>query len=35
MARECVFIRALVYKWIRMLFRCWQERIGYDEIRYL
>jgi hypothetical protein len=30
-----VIIRALAYKWIRILFRCWQERIPYDEIRYL
>ena len=30
-----VIIRALAYKWIRILFRCWQERVTYDEIRYL
>ena len=30
-----VIIRALAYKWIRILFRCWQERVPYDEIRYL
>ena len=30
-----MIIRALAYKWIRILFRCWQERIPYDEIRYL
>ncbi len=30
-----VIIRALAYKWIRILFRCWQERTPYDEIRYL
>ena len=30
-----VIIRALAYKWIRILFRCWQERIPYDELRYL
>jgi transposase len=30
-----VIIRALAYKWVRILFRCWQERIPYDEIRYL
>jgi hypothetical protein len=28
-------IRALAYKWIRLLFRCWQERTPYDELRYL
>jgi transposase len=30
-----VIIRALAYKWIRILFRCWQERSPYDELRYL
>ena len=30
-----VIIRALAYKWIRILFRCWQERTPYDEVRYL
>ena len=30
-----VIIRALAYKWIRILFRCWHERIPYDEVRYL
>jgi transposase len=30
-----VIIRALAYKWIRILFRCWQQRIPYDELRYL
>jgi len=25
----------LAYKGIRILFRCWQERIPYDKIRYL
>jgi len=28
-------IRALAYKWIGILFRCWQERTPYDELRYL
>jgi transposase len=28
-------IRALAFKWIRILFRCWQDRIPYDESRYL
>lgn len=28
-------IRALAYKWLRILFRCWQNRQRYDEIRYL
>jgi transposase len=30
-----VIVRALAYKWIRILFRCWQEHTPYDEIRYL
>jgi transposase len=28
-------LRALAYKWIRILFRCWQERRPYDEQAYL
>jgi transposase len=28
-------VRALAYKWIRILFRCWQTRKHYDEDRYL
>jgi transposase len=28
-------IRALAFKWIRILFRCWQNRTPYDEARYL
>ena len=28
-------IRALAFKWIRILFRCWVDRIPYDESRYL
>lgn len=27
-------VRALAYKWIRILFRCWQDRTPYDESRY-
>jgi transposase len=30
-----VIIRALAYKWIRILFRCWQEPTPYEELRYL
>jgi hypothetical protein len=26
---------ALAFKWIRILFRCWQDRVAYDESRYL
>ncbi len=28
-------LRALAYKWIRILFRCWQTRARYDEHSYL
>jgi transposase len=28
-------IRALAFKWIRILWRCWQDRTPYDESRYL
>lgn len=27
--------RALAYKWIRIIFRCWQTRTPYDEVTYL
>ena len=28
-------VRALAYKWIRLLFRCWQNRVPYNEETYL
>jgi transposase len=28
-------VRALAFKWIRILFRCWQARTPYDELIYL
>jgi transposase len=28
-------VRAVAFKWLRILYRCWQERIAYDENRYL
>jgi transposase len=28
-------LRALAYKWIRILFRCWKERTPYDEDTYI
>ncbi len=28
-------IRALAFKWIRIMFRCWQTRTTYDELRYI
>lgn len=30
-----VALRALAFKWIRILYRCWQTRIPYDESTYL
>ena len=30
-----VILRSLAYKWIRIIFRCWQDRIPYDESRYI
>ena len=28
-------VRALAFKWIRILYRCWQTRTPYDEAKYL
>jgi hypothetical protein len=28
-------VRALAFKWIRILSRCWQDRTPYDESAYL
>ena len=28
-------LRALAFKWVRILWRCWQERTPYDEAKYL
>lgn len=28
-------VRALAYKWIRIVFRCWKDRVVYEEGRYL
>ena len=28
-------LRALAFKWIRVLWKCWQTRTPYDETRYL
>ena len=27
-------VRALAFKWIRIIWRCWQDRMPYDEARY-
>ena len=28
-------VRALAYKWIRILFRCWKDHVRYDEQKYM
>ncbi|MFN2454514.1 MAG: IS110 family transposase [Pyrinomonadaceae bacterium] len=28
-------VRALAFKWIRIIFRCWKSRTPYDEVKYL
>jgi hypothetical protein len=28
-------VRALAFKWIRIVFRCWEDRVAYDENKYL
>ena len=35
LARAFFWIVLAVVLWIRILFRCWQDRIAYDENRYL
>ncbi len=32
---HAVIMRALAFKWLRILWRCWQNRQPYDEARYL
>jgi hypothetical protein len=27
-------VRALAFKWIRVMYRCWMDRTPYDEARY-
>ena len=37
-AKGCTYqaaVRALAFKWIRILYRCWQTRTPYDEMAYL
>ena len=34
-ATHHVAVRALAFKWIRILYRCWKSRTLYDETRYL
>ena len=33
--RHHAAVRALAYKWMRIMFRCWKEGTTYDEVRYL
>jgi Transposase IS116/IS110/IS902 family len=28
-------VRALAFKWLRIVFRCWKDRLPYDEARYV
>jgi len=28
-------VRALAYKWIRIIFVCWKNKIAYDDAKYL
>jgi transposase len=28
-------VRALAYKWIRIMFRCWKDRVPYDDAKYM
>ena len=30
-----VAVRSLAFKWIRIVYRCWQTGVAYDESRYL
>ena len=33
--RHHAILRALAFKWIRIIFRCWKNRTTYDEQKYL
>src|SRR5215467_8022469 len=28
-------VRALAFKWIRIIYRCWKDQVAYDENKYL
>jgi transposase len=28
-------VRALAFKWVRIIYRCWQTKTAYDEVKYL
>jgi transposase len=32
---HAIAVRALAFKWIRILYRCWKNRTPYDETTYL
>ena len=33
--RHPAAVRALAFKWIRIIYRCWKDRLPYDEQIYL
>jgi transposase len=33
--RHQAAVRSLAFKWLRILFRCWKDRVAYDESKYL
>jgi len=33
--RHQATVRSLAFKWLRILFRCWKDRVAYDESKYL
>jgi transposase len=33
--RHHAAVRALAFKWVRIIFRCWQTGTAYDEVKYL
>jgi hypothetical protein len=33
--RRQTILRSLAFKWLRILWRCWHDRVPYDETRYL
>lgn len=33
--RHQTILRSLAFKWIRLLWKCWQDRVPYNEARYL
>ena len=33
--RHYAALRTLAFKWIRIIFRCWKDRVPYDEATYI